>query len=476
MSHVRKISTVALAAAGAAALAGAFPVGASGSIPAVPQVRIVTGTLADGATYSIRVPANWGGTLALYSHGLVVPGEPNPAADSPDEAVADYLLDHGVAVAGSSYASTGWAAEDGMADQLATVRVASERFGRPTRTIAWGQSLGGAISTALAERHPEAIDGAVPMCSFGAGAVGLWNHYLDSAFVAKTLLAPDSQLQLTHITDPVANIERADELLSSAAQTPEGRARLALVAAIAQEPGALSPDAPPPATLDERLAARLGWLRAPYLFLAFGVRADVEARAGGNPSTNVGVDYRRELAESAQRPDVAALYARAGLSLREDLRTLAEAPRIAADEPAVGYLERNVSFSGALSRPVLTLHDTADGALPTSHERAYAATVRRAGRSSLLRQIYADRPGHCLFTPAEMLTAFGVIQHRLDIGRWDVRPASLNARATALGPELNVGGGAPVPPAFATHHPLRFPRPAVLGGWATPPRGTSARP
>ena len=37
-----------------------------------------TGTLRDGATYVIQVPANWNrGTLFLYSHGYVPPGSPN---------------------------------------------------------------------------------------------------------------------------------------------------------------------------------------------------------------------------------------------------------------------------------------------------------------------------------------------------------------------------------------------------------------
>jgi hypothetical protein len=39
----------------------------------------ITGTLPDGTTYVIDVPANWNGTLLLYSHGYVAPGSPNPA-------------------------------------------------------------------------------------------------------------------------------------------------------------------------------------------------------------------------------------------------------------------------------------------------------------------------------------------------------------------------------------------------------------
>ena len=38
----------------------------------------LTGTLGDGATYVIDVPAPWNGTLLLYSHGYVAPGSPNP--------------------------------------------------------------------------------------------------------------------------------------------------------------------------------------------------------------------------------------------------------------------------------------------------------------------------------------------------------------------------------------------------------------
>jgi hypothetical protein len=52
------------------------------------QAGVVThlGTLPDGATFLIEVPANWNGTLFLYSHGYVVPGSSNPAQDVVDQA------------------------------------------------------------------------------------------------------------------------------------------------------------------------------------------------------------------------------------------------------------------------------------------------------------------------------------------------------------------------------------------------------
>jgi hypothetical protein len=64
----------------------------------------LTGTLADGATYVIDVPAGWNGTLLLYSHGYVAPGSANPAQDVGDGITATYLLGAGYALAGSSYA------------------------------------------------------------------------------------------------------------------------------------------------------------------------------------------------------------------------------------------------------------------------------------------------------------------------------------------------------------------------------------
>src|SRR5215469_9070379 len=40
--------------------------------------NVLQGTLG-GVSYVIAVPSNWNGTLMLYSHGYVFPGQPNPA-------------------------------------------------------------------------------------------------------------------------------------------------------------------------------------------------------------------------------------------------------------------------------------------------------------------------------------------------------------------------------------------------------------
>jgi hypothetical protein len=65
------------------------------------------GTLPDGATYLIEVPANWNGTLFLYSHGYTIPGTCNPASDACDPFTRVFMLSSGFALAASSYATTG---------------------------------------------------------------------------------------------------------------------------------------------------------------------------------------------------------------------------------------------------------------------------------------------------------------------------------------------------------------------------------
>src|ERR1700689_368390 len=155
----------------------------------------VPGTLPDGATYLIEVPANWNGTLFLYSHGYVTPGSANPAQDVGDPFTRFFMLSSGFALAGSSYATTGWAIQQALPDQIAVLEIFSRTVGHPHRTIAWGHSLGGMITAGLIQRYPQKFDAALPMCGVLSGGVATWNTALDAAFAFKTLLAPGSGLQ-----------------------------------------------------------------------------------------------------------------------------------------------------------------------------------------------------------------------------------------------------------------------------------------
>lgn len=415
-----------------------------------------TGTLPDGATFLIEVPSPWNGTLLLYSHGYVSPDSPNPAQDVGDPATRAFLLANGFALAGSSYATTGWAIHEALPDQIAVLDTFNALVGKAKRTIAWGHSLGGIITAGLIQRFPQRFDGALPMCGVLSGGVATWNQALDAAFAFKTLLAFGSPLQVVNITNPPANLALSESILATAQATPQGRARLALSTAMGDTPGWFNPASPEPAADDfaSQEANQFLWSQLVDFPFIFALRAELEARAGGNPSWNTGVDYREQLERSVDREEVHALYKEAGLSLDADLDALEDAARISANPASVEYLEQNIIFNGDLDFPVLTLHTTGDGLVSNQNESAYKDVVGEAGNNRLLRQTFVHRAGHCSFTPAETVTALGNLIQRLDTGRWpDLDPSALNAEAAALGP-LNVA-----PPAFLNFRSAPFLRP-----------------
>jgi pimeloyl-ACP methyl ester carboxylesterase len=455
----------------AAGLSTAGPALASPSCGASGAVSTLNGSLPDGATYQIQCPSGpWNGTLFLYSHGYVVPGSPNPAQDAGDPYTGGWLLSHGYALAGSSYATTGWAIQQALPDQISTLDVFGRTYRTPSRTIAWGHSLGGIITAGLIQRYPNRFSAALPMCGVLSGGVATWNTALDGAFGFQQLIDPS--VQVVNITSPSTNLAGAEAAANAAQQTPQGRARLALTAALSDTPGWFTPGSPEPARNDvsSQEANQYLWDSQVDFPFIFAFRAELEARAGGNPSWNTGVNYFAQLAKSADLSEVRALYHAAGLSLTGDLQTLNHAARISAKPSAVHYLAQNIAFNGELSMPVLTMHTTGDGLVVPQNEQAYQQVVDRAGDGRLLQQIFVHRAGHCAFTPAETITAAQTLLKRLNTGHWNhaaLSPTALNAQAAALGPAYNIFSTAKTPtaPAFLRYRPTPYLRPFDLPAW-----------
>jgi len=433
------------------------------SVTAAASPGSETGTI-DGANFLIQMPATWNGTLVLYSHGYVVPGNPLTAVDVGDPATGAWLLANGYAIAGSSYSVNGWAVQAALHDQIALLDHFTDEHGKPLRTIAWGHSLGGMITAGLIQRNPERFAGAIPMCGVVAGGVGVWNQGLDAEFVFKTL-APEpaaAGLQLVNITntgfDTGSNFQLAEFVAAQEQATPKGRARLALVAAIGDTPGWFSRTSAEPAP-DDFAGRELNQYRwdsqVDFPFL-FALRADLEMHAGGNPSWNAGVDYRTQLNESINKDEVEALYGQAGLDLQADLDKLAAAPRISAQRNALEYLSRFITYNGVIESPVLTMHTTGDGLVLPQDEQAYSSVIASRDNSDLLRQTFVHRAGHCTFTPGETVTAFQTLIHRLNTGSWGTttQPSAMNAAAAALGAAFNPAG-----PSFIQFQPSVFMRP-----------------
>ena len=432
-----------------------------------PPAEHLTGTIG-AAAYVIDVPSDWNGTVLLFSHGYVAPGGTAQAVVAPTAEAGAWLHDNHFATAASAYSSSGWAIEDAFKDQIALLDYFDKKIGHARRVIAWGVSLGGIITAGLVQLHPERFAAAMPLCGVLAGGVATWNTELDAAYAFKTLLAPGSALQLVRITDGGANLELAQQIFNMAASTPQGRARLALVGSLIDLPGWFDPTQPEPSATDfaGRANAQATWeARADFPF-AFQYRTELEARAGGNPSWNTGVDYTQQMLASPGRDEVAALYRQAGLDLNADLNALNGGARIKSDPGASAYLDRFISFDGSLSVPMLSVHTTGDGLVIPPNESAYAQVVDAAGNQDMLRQVFVHRAGHCAFTAAETIAAFQVLVKRLDTGKWDdaaLQPHALNAAAIKVGRTASVIFGLRFEPSYEAYQPASYPRPFAKG-------------
>jgi pimeloyl-ACP methyl ester carboxylesterase len=305
-------------------------------------------------------------------------------------------------------------------DQLATLDAFGAASGRtPERALAWGMSMGGLVSVALAERHGDRIAGALPMCGSIGGALGMMNMGLDGAFALDVLLDGRDEIRIVNIEDDMANGAAARAVVADARATPEGRARLALVGVLGGLPGWTSASAAEPAADD--YAAQTEQMADVVPMGVILPRAEQEDRAGGVFSWNEGVDYRVLLEGSGRRAQVEAMYAAAGLDIEADLERLNAAPRIAADPAAASYMRDNYTPDARPGVPVLAVQRKGDGVTSPSLQRAYAdAALERVG-PELIRSLWLDGAGHCNFTPDEIVAAVEMLDARVRDGVW---PAS----------------------------------------------------
>ena len=425
-----------LAAAAAITMAA---LGASGAdAGTAPASAHYTGSLADGATWIADVPGSWNGTIILFSHGF----GPLTAQDAPDPATQADLLNLGYALAGSSYSgSSWWALASAARDQFASLAVVEHLTGHPRRVIAWGESMGGLVSAEETQNAHGRINGTLTTCGLVAGALSLNNYQLDGEYALNQLLDPGQQIQLVRYASAGQASAAAAALatVTAAAQsTAAGRARIALAAALLNEPTWFTGAAPPAPTdyaaQEQQQANELASFVLPFIITA---RYQIELAAGGNSSFTKGVNYAGILRQSSFRPEVTAMYHAAGLSLGQDLADLTGHAGITADPGAVAALARTSMVSGRLSVPELDIHTIADQLVPVQQENWYRQRVREAGSSPELRQAFVDATGHCNFQPAGYVAALHALEQRLGTGHWDAtRPGALNAAATAadLGP------------------------------------------
>jgi pimeloyl-ACP methyl ester carboxylesterase len=413
-----------------------------------------TGTLA-GVKYEIEMPRTWNGTLLLFSHGYR-PAQPAPpdfapvqtdAQDAPTDATATALLAKGYALAGSAYASNGWAVADGVTagEQLHDFFV--QKVGKPDRTYVWGESLGGLVTELLAEKHPDWIAGAAPLCGVLGGSNLNFDLAMDVAYGVKTLLAPGLKTDdYASYDEAKASFEQAQKAVLAATNSTAGLARLLLLAALVDAPTQT-------ANFDgSTLQSRGGALVEGILTgLAFGttIRQELEGRVGGNPSGNEDADYGARVSTSER----ALIESVAPGSTAANLALLAGGSRVAPDAAARAKFATLGTPTGAITVPTLTLHTEADPLVLVQNESVFAGKVAASkAKTADLVQLYTKAParyatrapygaGHCNFTTDELTGSVAALDGWVRGGVYPTGPAVTAAFRSDPGLDLSYRPG-----------------------------------
>jgi len=368
---------ISLVATAVAACGGENPQSNGQEEPAT--VGCHDGTIAaTGALYRVCFPSGWNGQLVVYAHGYVAADAPLAIPDDQIEgqSVVQVVNGLGYGYATTSYRANGLVADEAVEDVSQLVDEVRRRFTPdPSRSFVVGVSDGGLVAALAAERRPDRFNGALALCGpvgdftgqidyFGDFRV-LFDYFFPGVIPGGPVDIPDTvRTQWTSVF--AAKV--------TAALQADNQATLELLTVS----GAPHDAQDLPSATNTALE-----------ILAYDIFAlpDARQRLGGQPYDNIGRVYQGSSDDGALNAGVA---------------------RVAADAAARTGLDA-FETSGTLTVPVATLHTTRDPVVPVSQESSYADKVAAQGATSLLSQLTPDRYGHCNFTGAEVLQAFGTV-------------------------------------------------------------------
>jgi len=338
----------------------------SGAAYAEPTV--VEGVIGPGSLYGIYVPEGWNGSVVFYAHGYSQLLNPIALPSAPEEIqLRDGLMELGYAVAWSSYSANGLAVKEGIQQTHQLKGLFTDYFGEPVRSYVIGESMGGTIALALAEKYPSQYDGALPMCGFVGGTLAENDYYghlgaLFDYFFPGVL--PND---------------------------PEGWDGFDLFWLVF---GAVTSDLARSAEMAQVDQLELPGMNAFQLALAIAYAA---------PFTVIEPQLREPWINNAETIYSGSL---------DDAALNARVTRYDRSPSTVNYLSHYYEPTGKLRIPVLTMHDTMDPINPFWHEEIYAERVQTHGASDLLLQRTFEQWGHCVFSVQERIDAF------LDLVDW----------------------------------------------------------
>jgi pimeloyl-ACP methyl ester carboxylesterase len=420
---------------GTSTAALALGIALSASTASAVDIRREEGTLPSGFPYQISMPPNWNGTVISDLD----------AVTNLKEAIPVDLLSKGFAYIGTGRHPERMTKHDPLTEldaQAAVIDLFTQKFGRARHVVQYGCSGGGYVTLAMAERHPDKIDGAVAFNARGTGGMAVANTWLDLPFALKALLAPESDLLVAPV--PGSALPEAYDawkaVMDKAQATPEGRARIALAVAVSQWPtwGSID-DTPPKPAADDLAALEKAMVKSANDGLGNSIkRRQLYDNPAGLASWNSGIDYKGfydKGAEPEQKKIVNELYENAGLGgkdgIEKDLAKINAQPPIQGSKDGVNYwLRPGRLIDGNIKVPLLHIHGLGDALLPPHLSEGYAVAVKKQGHQDLYRRAFLEAAGHCKTEVSEAEAAIQAIVDRLETGKWgDTSADGLNTLA-----------------------------------------------
>ncbi len=366
----------------------------------LPGARAEFGRLG-GTVFQIEMPDRWNGRLVLWMHGFEE-FRSEASVGAPD--IRAYLIAEGYAWGSSSFSGTGWIPGRAADETAALWDHFTAMHGRPQRTYAIGESMGGAAGNIAAERYPNRFDGVMALCGSAGATSGLQNPV--NVFIAGAFVAGVTQADYDAATDVGALIR---DRIRPALRHPQSRDRFERIMVD------LSGGPRPFDREGIRAEEDTDWQRA-QLALSTGVVPHHDAPYHLGPTSEVNEDE----------------FNRAAIRLRTN------------DDLLRAYVAGNEA-TGRLRVPLLTMHTTGDGQVPIDEARILQRRVDAAGQHDRLVQRVVRDPGHCGFTNTELVAGFealvGWAEHHTKPKGHDVLTADLSALRPAF--ELQPRPGTP---------------------------------
>jgi pimeloyl-ACP methyl ester carboxylesterase len=396
------------------------------------------------------VPETFKGTVTIWSHGFggnttipgvmgvdstayiapTVVGVGDKIGGNPE--LIKYLTDKGVAVMGSGFSTQGWNLDEAVKTNVELVGIFKAKFTTTKKVVAWGYSMGGGITQALAEQHPELLSSAVVI-----NPVDSWpsqgKYFFDLLWLMKTWFDPSIKLTgyaagATGDMQMLSDIAKYTAILTSlganvasgawpATSSASGKAlqaggvpsRSALLmigrlAGISAQSSSYDGVVGPPTTQITgwplAVAPALGTLENIASVLGYAVLGarDMEAKMGGIWGDNQKTDYSKQLSEEDRAVFNAGLSGNSAIT--EMLSTLnplnPDAPRVKPEAAAAAKSAAVYQNTGKIKVPTVMMIAQNDPIEPAGilqrisdlYEEEFSAAKAAAKKSSQKSGVY----------------------------------------------------------------------------------------